>query len=151
MKRLDTKNILWVWALVLLVVSGCAKEQPPKLEDAEAYNNRGLTYFDRGQYAWAISDYSKAIEIDPRYAAAYSNRGDAYKITGQYDKAISDFSKVIEINPKLSVFYYLRGNVYLLKKEYDNTWSDYKKAQELGFKIPPKMLEKLREVSGREK
>jgi len=41
------------------------------LNDAEAYNNRGLAYSDKGQYDQAISDFTKALEIKPRFAAAY--------------------------------------------------------------------------------
>ena len=158
MKWVNISSILFLWVSINLLFPGCAKIQQtkpevqlPKLKNAQAYNNRGLAFFEKGQYDLAISDFSLAIAIDPKNATAYSNRGDTYLIKGQYDEAIADFSKVIEINPKLSVFYYLRGNVYFKKKDYANTWNDYHKAQELGFMIPLKVLGKLREVSGREK
>jgi tetratricopeptide (TPR) repeat protein len=64
-----------------------------------AYSNRGVAYSRKGQYEKGISDYNKAIEIDPRHAMAYSNRGYAYSRKGQYKKAISDFNKAIEISP----------------------------------------------------
>jgi Flp pilus assembly protein TadD len=47
----------------------------------------------------AISDYTKALEINPRDAEAYYNRGIAYGEKGQYDEAISDYNKALEINP----------------------------------------------------
>ena len=143
--------IIFFCLLIILIFSGRTKEQRPKFKVAEAYYNRGLTYFDKGQYDLAISNFSRAIEIDPEHVASYSNRGEVYKLKGQYDKAISDFSIVIETNPKLSVFYYIRGNTYFEKKDYANTRNDYNKAQELGFVISPKVLEKLREASTREK
>ena len=37
------------------------------------YNNRGLTYFEKGQYDKAISDINKALEINPSDAEAYNN------------------------------------------------------------------------------
>lgn len=158
MNQMNNLTILCLCVLIILLFPGCAKVQHPKtevqlpkLENTEAYNNRGLANFEKGQYDLAISDYSEAIAIDPKNAAAYSNRGDTYLLKGQYDEAIADFSKVIEINPKLSVFYYLRGNAYFKKRDYANTWNDYHKAQELGFIIPLGVLVKLREASGREK
>ena len=46
--------------------------------DAEAYNNRGVAYSNKGDYDRAIADYTKAIELNPDYVEAYSNRGGAY-------------------------------------------------------------------------
>jgi len=56
-----------------------------------AYNNRGSAFHYKGQYDRAISDYNKAIEIDPEYALAYFNRGVAYFKKGDYDRAWEDF------------------------------------------------------------
>jgi tetratricopeptide (TPR) repeat protein len=53
-----------------------------------------------GQYDKAISDYTKAIELNPKHADTYYSRGLAYNKMGQYDKAISDYTKAIELNPK---------------------------------------------------
>ena len=50
-----------------------------------------------GQYDQAISDYTKAIEINANNAYAYCNRGSVYDDKGLYDKAIADFNKAIEI------------------------------------------------------
>ncbi|HUL28922.1 MAG TPA: tetratricopeptide repeat protein, partial [Thermodesulfobacteriota bacterium] len=50
-------------------------------------------------YDQAISDFNKALEIDPMYQKAYNNRGTTYRLMGQYDRAIFDFNKALEINP----------------------------------------------------
>jgi hypothetical protein len=42
MKRLDMSIILSVCFLIILFIAGCPKVQQPELEDAEAYNNRGI-------------------------------------------------------------------------------------------------------------
>ena len=76
---------------------------------ADAYNNRGLVYDNKGQYDLAFADYNKAIELDPKEAKAYSNRGLAYNLKGQYDIAIADYSKAIELDPQLAVAFYNRG------------------------------------------
>ena len=64
-----------------------------------AYYNRGLSKRKLGDNYGAISDYSKAIEINPRYATAYMNRGNAkYALKDNYG-AISDYNKSIAIRP----------------------------------------------------
>ena len=100
----------------------------------------------------AISDYNKAIELNPRFADAYVIRGLAYaQGKGQFDKAIADYNKAIELNPRYAKAYYNRGLAYFFKKEYDNAWNDINRAQDLGYQIHPEFLKNLREASGRVK
>jgi tetratricopeptide (TPR) repeat protein len=54
---------------------------------ATAYNNRGNAYIEQGNIQQAISDFNKAIEINPSYAVAYKNRGVVYYLVKEYDKA----------------------------------------------------------------
>jgi len=82
--------------IAFLLISGVTCTQNP----AEESYNRGNVYFDKGQHDRAISDFSKAIEINPNDAEAYNNRGFAYFNKGRYDLAISDYNKGIEINPR---------------------------------------------------
>jgi tetratricopeptide (TPR) repeat protein len=130
MKRFDMSTILLGWVLIVLLVAGCAEVQKPSL-DAESYNNRGAAYAKEGEYDKAISDFNKAIELNPRYADAYNNRGAAYAKKGEYEKAISDYSKAIELNPRYADAYYNRGLAYYGKGEYDKAISDFNKAIEL--------------------
>jgi tetratricopeptide (TPR) repeat protein len=86
---------------------------------------------------------------EPKDAKFYIDRGIAYGEKGQYDQAIADFNKALEIDPKSAGAYYNRGIAYYFKKEYDKSWKDINKAQDLGYKIPSKFLENLRNASGR--
>ncbi|HHT9126660.1 MAG TPA: tetratricopeptide repeat protein [Candidatus Brocadiia bacterium] len=126
-----------------------ALEINPRL--AEAYNNRGNTYDKKGEYDSAISDYNRALEINPRYADAYYNRGTAYGGKGEYDRAIEDFNKALEINPRNAKAYINRAVAYCAKGDYDRAWEDVHKAQDLGYQVNPKLLELLREASGRQR
>ena len=44
-------------------------------------------------YPHALADFSKAIEIDPRYANAYHNRAAAKKASGDAAGAAADLQK----------------------------------------------------------
>ncbi len=67
-------------------------------QDAEAYYNRALFHDERGDYDFAISDYSEAIRLAPKYAEAYHGRGTAYyyKSHEEEDRAIADYNKAIQ-------------------------------------------------------
>jgi len=74
--------------------------------DANAYYNRGITYYYKGQYDQAISDFNKALEINPKDAELYYNRGIANDLKGDYDQAISDFTQALELNPNYAKAYF---------------------------------------------
>ncbi|MCX5697998.1 MAG: tetratricopeptide repeat protein, partial [Candidatus Omnitrophica bacterium] len=92
-------------------------------ETVEEYFNRGLAHGNQGNFPQAISDFTKAIEINPNDAEAYYNRGLVYGTQGNFPQAISDFTKAIEINPNDAEAYYNRGLAYYEKKEYDSSWA----------------------------
>ena len=126
-----TKKLILI--ALALFISACAT---PKVENnAEAYTNRGAAYHEKGQYDKAISDYDKAIEINPKYAHAYVNRGTAYRKKGQYDKAISDCNKAIEINPRYAHAYLIRGHAYLDGGQRAKACKDFKKAERLDHSL----------------
>src|SRR3990172_4271982 len=103
-------------------------------------------------YDQAISDLSKAIEINPRYAEALTNRANAYASKGQYDEAISDYNKAIEIYPRLPETYNNLGIAYGKGKGlHDKAISDFNKGIELNPEYPDVYFNKaqLCEKTGR--
>ena len=102
-----------------------------KPDFANAYNNRGNAYGDKGDYDRAIEDYTKAIQFNPNYAEAYNNRGNAYGDKGDYDRAIEDYTKAIQHNPNDAETYNNRGIAYRNKGDNDRAIEDYTKAIQL--------------------
>jgi Tfp pilus assembly protein PilF len=49
-------------------------------------------------YDKAISDFTEAIRLDPKYALAYYNRHLAYQSKGDYEKAIADFYEAARLD-----------------------------------------------------
>jgi tetratricopeptide (TPR) repeat protein len=108
-----------------LLISGC-----PRNQDA-VHVNRGNDYAEKGQYDQAISEYTKAIELNPRFADAYYNRGNAYHDKGLYDHAIRDYTRAIEIDPEHASAYFNRGNMFHDAGQYHIAISDYTKSIEI--------------------
>ena len=80
---------------------------------AEAYNNRGLAYYNLKQFQKSIKDFDKAISIKSNYAVAYNNRGNAYYNLGQFTQALTNFNKSLKINSKYANAHYNSGLAYL--------------------------------------
>jgi tetratricopeptide (TPR) repeat protein len=84
-------------------------------------------------------------------ATQHSNRGIALWKQDKYDEAIAEFNKAIEIDPKHAKSYYYRANVYYDCGQYSRAWKDVHEAEDQGYKIDPRFLKILREVSGRQR
>lgn len=120
------RNVVWKneWTLWNDVV----RKSPGK---ARPIYNRGLVYESRRELDKAITDYSKAIMLEPNFYAAYNNRGDVYKRKGEPDKAMDDFNKAIEINPGGYEAYNNRGSAYQYKGDLDRAIADFSQAVEI--------------------
>ncbi|RJQ20304.1 MAG: tetratricopeptide repeat protein [Nitrospiraceae bacterium] len=91
-----------------------------------AYEIRGFAKVARqDDVDGGISDYSKAIELNPKDIIAYNGRGVAYNSKKEYDRAMEDFNKALEINPAYAKVLHNRAGIYSLKNLYDAAIADY--------------------------
>ena len=105
-------RVLLGWVVSVFLVFAIYNVSFADTKDAGAFNNRGLTYYYKGEYDKAIKEYNKAIELNPKYAEAFNNRGLAYRHKGELDRAIKDYNKAIELNPKYAKAFNNRGVAY---------------------------------------
>ena len=108
---------------------------PPLLScatSATARFHRGLRSFEVGDYADAISEYDKAIALDPAYAEAYNQRGVARR-RGFRDAqgAIADFTRAIELKPDYAQAYNNRCLAWNLLRDWQRMAEDASKAVDL--------------------
>lgn len=117
-----------VWQDELTLWEDTVHKSPGK---ARPYINRGTAYQKKNNFARAIFDCTKAIEIDPNYADAYYNRGNTFLKKSKYDEAILDYDKTIKIEPNNAKAYNNRGLAYFSKGNYAQAISDCSKAIEI--------------------
>jgi tetratricopeptide (TPR) repeat protein len=67
-----------------------------------AYFNRAVSYSNKGQYDQAISDFTRALQINPKYSEAYNNRGVTYYLKKDYDKSWDDIKKAQNLGYQVS-------------------------------------------------
>ncbi len=103
-------------------------------KNEKLWNAKGNAYSELNKFEKAITNFKKAIDINPEYADAYYNIGNTYYDLQEYNNAIKHFEKAIEINPKDDDVYYNTGNSYYHLKEYNNAIKYFEKAIEINPK-----------------
>jgi len=103
-----------------------------KPEDPRLHNELGFVYRKRGYYDLAVTEYNKAIKLDPYYIEAFYNRGTLFYTIGEIDKAKTDFEKVISVDKNFAQAFNNLGLIYqLFIKNFDEALASYKKAIEI--------------------
>ncbi len=101
------------------------------------YDLRGRAHDGQKNYKAAIDDYTKSIEINPKYVRGYGFRAGDYIRLGQYQKAIDDCTKAIALDPKSPYVgnYGMRALAYNELHQYDKAIADYTQAIEIEPKV----------------
>ena len=66
----------------------------------------------------AISDYTRAIELDPQFDLAYLYRAQLYEEANRYDDASRDYEKALELSPDFAEANYLSAH-FLYPSRYE--------------------------------
>jgi tetratricopeptide (TPR) repeat protein len=75
-------------------VDPAAMEQPT---DTAAYLRRGYAYYGVKQYAEAVEDFKKALELDPNAVDAVYGQGMSLKASGKKEEAIAAFKNALAL------------------------------------------------------
>ena len=96
-----------------------------------SYNSSGAEKLKNGDVNGAITDFNKAVELDPRYANAYHNRAYAKVKKKQYAAAIEDIQRAIQLDPKNGDYYLSLGWCQLFNRKPREAIVESLKALEL--------------------
>ncbi len=80
---------------------------------ATILNDRGVAYVRLGRTQEAITDFNKAVELFPEYAATYNNRGNLLMALGLMEEATKDFNRAIALAPGYAAAYNNRAGALL--------------------------------------
>ncbi len=100
---------------------------------APAYYNLGVFYEKSKEYGPALTQYNKAIKLDPYYTNAYLGAANTCYLRGGYAEAEKYFLKIIELaGPDGQVFYDL-ACTYSLHGELESAFGALARAFENGY------------------
>jgi tetratricopeptide (TPR) repeat protein len=92
---------------------------------ARVHRHFGIVRCRRDEYSRAVSDYSRALRVNPRYADAYLERGILlWRELGQANQAIVDFSMALRLRPEWPVALFFRGLAYQGTSNYPAAMDD---------------------------
>ncbi len=100
-------------------------------DDKLALLARGSVYLKTGNTINAISDFSRALQIDAKHPKAYHLRGLAREMAGDDDEALKDFNKAIDIDSEYGAAYYSRASLLTKMGQEDSALEDMKMVSHL--------------------
>ena len=98
--------------------------------NAQALSGRADALVCLEQYDDAIADYSRAIQLEPKWFD-YLGRGLAWKAKGDPAKAIDNFDAGIAIGPTIPALYVYRGIVLSARSDASGASADFEKVASL--------------------
>jgi Tfp pilus assembly protein PilF len=105
----------------------------------EAYNNRGLAYFEQKDYALAKQDFFMALRLSPFDKQANNNLGILFCGQEDYDRALPCFQRAIEKSGAPTsydmIVYRNLAYVYAKKGMQEEAAEAYAKAQSIQDKV----------------
>ncbi len=115
---------------------------PPPARKAAAerpnqYRQTGLEKFKDFDYAGAIDDFKKSLELAPQDIATHFNIACAYALTEDKEKAFSHLDKAVSLG--FRDFQKLKEHHALAYLRIQN---DFEQFEENGFRLPPKTTKK---------
>lgn len=108
-----------------LALQALSEAMTYRVGDAVLYYMRGNIYRDSGQFAKALQDYDKALELVSWLEDFRSERCVALSLMGRSEEGLRDCNRAIEKNPTYPVNFLNRGAVYLHLKRPSDAMADF--------------------------
>jgi formylglycine-generating enzyme required for sulfatase activity len=112
-------------------------------KNSDYYFNRAILFQQSRLWEKALTNYSKAAELDANNPDTYNNMGVVYKEMRLYDQAVDKFLRAIQLNSNYAKPYNNIGVVYYAKKDFPSAIRNYQKS----ISIEPDNLETLNNLA----
>ncbi len=103
------KKIVYILILLPFIFHGTAQAQ-----SAKQYFKAGDDFAKANNYTDAITQYTKAIELEPDYDKAYTQRASAFSRIGEHKNAAEDYDRALVFDAKDEELFYFSGNEWHL-------------------------------------
>lgn len=108
-------------------------QMPEKYLD-KVYLNRGVAYYNIGDFIKAETDFQAALEINPRYSTVYHSWGMLKYEEKEYEEALKYFNKAIQYENDNPIIFYNLAMSYLRSDDMENACYYFNKSCSLGYR-----------------
>jgi Tfp pilus assembly protein PilF len=105
-------------------------------DNADAYKNLALVYYDQGNYRLAEFVSATARKLDEKDPGVYNNLGMIYLKQDQKARALAQFQKAVQLDPNFAPGHLNIGVMALSHRDYQNAEQSLRKALELDEASP---------------
>jgi tetratricopeptide (TPR) repeat protein len=131
MRKGESMRTLIIWLLAFSVVAtgnAVAQVDTQNPRTARDYYERGLKHEKSTRLAEALADYTKAVDLDPRFFDAHFSRSSLYAEMKDYRTSIEALTAGLEARPKDYSASFNRGLYHEYLREYDDAIANYTQA-----------------------
>ena len=107
---------------------GALQRTQDATERAQILTNIGRFYLKNGHYEKAVSEYQKAIGMDPQLATAYNGIGVAYTMLERYAAAMAAQKRALALQPDFVEAHAGLGLMYLQQHKTESALKHYRRA-----------------------
>ncbi|MBD2338517.1 tetratricopeptide repeat protein [Calothrix sp. FACHB-156] len=100
---------------------------------SDEFYYRGLEKAKQKDYAGAIEEFNRALQVTPFFPEAYLQRGLAYYDSGAILQAVSDYTEALKQNPQSLAAYYSRALARVALKNLPGALEDVEYAIRLNY------------------
>lgn len=129
-----------------VIVPACSEIIAKHNDYADPYAVRGWALRERQQPERALTDFNRALQLQPDNAATHSQRALTYVRMRDFDRALADYNRAIELSPQSAGFYNDRGVAYMDLKDFARAVADFDRAIEINPRYPLSYNNRARSV-----
>jgi tetratricopeptide (TPR) repeat protein len=106
--------------------------QPPQSSEDHYY--AGIDFFDEGKLPEAIAEYTRALELDPKFSDALHGLAQAYHAQQDFDRTIETARRILALDPDDILAWTTISRAYQRKGMVPEAEEAGNKARILGWK-----------------
>ena len=103
-------------------------------QSAEDHYYAGIDFFGEGKLREAIAEYTRALELDPKFSDALHGLAQAYHAQQDFDRTIETARRILELDPEDILAWTTISRAYQRKGMVPEAEEAGNKARILGWK-----------------
>ena len=120
----------------------------PSEESLTSLLAKGSYYMSQNQLTSAHNVFSKAIELDPKWAEAWNKRATVLYLMGNYELSQNDIDEVLKLEKRHFGALSGQGLVQMKLKNYEKALSSYERVKKIypSMRSPKIMIPQIKEL-----